>query len=350
MAIGVTKSHTRIEKDRKFEDYQSMKKWFSRKGKETREVIFDGAQTATNVAAEVVSGHGETIAYLGANDIVYIATEADDATQDGKSVWIDYIDSSGVLHEGVESLLSDAGTTNTEVPIGNMNILDTVAAVNGSVLTMTAVNTTHSGTYDGWYVVSQGDATDMEGSYLTILTSSLESPVKLTCTTAPDANWAADTCSIQRTLNNDVYRIRRMYCEQETLDTKEIMVCDKDNTNSYAVIAQGNTYGNAGSRYTALSTDYRCFIGRLLISVPHASTDGVDITDYQVSITFTPLSMTGQAAADITLTFDFPELLDWQPCMELEPAKDVIVKIKSIAIDEAYNEVYVSLTCLEVTK
>ena len=351
MAIGVTKSHTRIVKNQQWEDYQSLKRYWSAVGRPMTEVIYDGVQTATNAAVEFHSGHGETVAFNAADTQVYMATEADDANQDGKPVWIDYAEDDGTLHEGVATYLDTATSTATEVPIGCLGTpyIEALSARGGTSVTMTAVAGTIANQYAGWYVVACGDATHQEGNSLLVTASTVATPTVLTVSTVPDADWADDNVSLQKTLHDNVYRIRRMYCELETNDTKEIMVCDNDNTNSYGIIAQGNTYGNAGSRYFALSNTYRCFIGRLQLSAPYRLGTDADPIAHQVGVTFTPLSETGQTAADITLTFDFLDKLDWQPCIELEPATDVIVTIKSILNDATWSEVGVSLTYLEIT-
>jgi len=353
MVAVPTKSHTRIETDRKWHNYETLKAHFASR-KTFKEIIFDGVQTATGALAEVNPGPADTIAFLTGADIVYIAAEADLPALDGDSIWIDYATSVGVLHEGVKTKLDAVTAVNgtaTEVPVGCMSgtYVDAVAIVAGSVLTMTNLNRSTFNDLKGWYVVACGDATDQEGAYLTILSNTAASPTLITTTTVPNANWAADNVSIQKELHNDVYRVRRMYAETESPTDNYQCVCDKDQTNIYAVIADGNTYGGAGSRYFALNSDYRCFIGQLIITAPlRAVTDG-EALGYQVSITFTPLSKSGQAAADITLAFDFQEKLVWEPCIELEPATDVIIKIKAILNDAAFYEVGVSFTCLEVT-
>jgi len=351
MVAVPTKSHTRIEKDRKYHNYETLKAHFSKKSKTFKEVIFDGVQTATGGLVEVNPGPADTIAFLSGADVVYIASEADLAALDGDSVWIDYATSVGVLHEGVETLLDTETSTATVVPVGCLSGLyvDLVNAVAGDNLTMTLLNRTKTDDLKGWYVVACGNAADQEGAYLTILSNTAASPTVITCTTTPNINWAADTVSIQPTLHNDVYRVRRMYAETESPTDNYQCVCDFNQGNIYAVIADGNTYGGAGSRYFALDSNYRCFIGQLIVTAPlRAVTDG-EALGYQASITFTPLSKTGQAAADITLAFDFQEKLVWEPCIELEPATDVIVKIKAILNDAAFYEIGVSFTCLEIT-
>lgn len=348
MGLVPTKSHTRIVVDRKWYNYETLKKHFNRKT--CKEVIFDGVQTATGALAEVNPGPADTIAFLGAADIVYIASEADLGALDGDSIWIDYATSAGVLHEAVETLLDSLTSTATEVPVGCLSgtYVDVIASVLGDTLTMTGLNRTKLDDLAGWYVVACGDATDQEGAYLTILSNTAASPTVITCTTTPNANWAADNVSIQKELHNDVYRVRRMYAETESPTDNYQCVCDKDQTNIYAIIADGNTYGGAGSRYFSLDSDYRCFIGQLLITAPLRAVADGEALGYGVSITFTPKSETGQAAADITLTFDFQEKLVWEPCIELEPATDVIIKIKAILNDVAFYEVGVNFTCLEV--
>ena len=351
MAIGVTKAHTRIVKNQQWEDYQSLKRFWSSKTNNICEVIYDGVQTASNAAVEFISGHGETIAFNAADTQVYLATEADDANQKGKTVWIDYAEDDGTLHEGVATILDTDTSSDTEVPVGCLGTpyVEALSARGGTNVTMTAVAGTIANQYAGWYVVACGDATHQEGNSLLVVSSNVATPVVLEVSTVPDADWADDNVSLQKTLHQDVYRIRRIYCELETLDTKEIMVVDKDNTNSYAVIGQANTQGSAGSRYSALSSAYRCFLGRLQISAPYRLGTDADPIAHQVGVTFTPKSETGQTAADITLTFDFLDKLDWQPCIELEPKTDAIITIKSILNDATWSEVLIDFTCLEVT-
>jgi len=361
MAIGTTKSHVRIEENRHWEDYQSLKQHWSKAAKRQIEYIFNGQQTSTNGAAEVLAGHGGTIAFLGANDIVYIAVEIGDATQTGKSVWIDYVSSTGVLYEAVETKIDSGTGADTEVPIGceSGTYVDTVASISGDALTMTGLDLSAGTANDlaGWYVVGSGDATHQEGTYLTILSNTAANPTVITCTTTPGANWDDDNVSVQESLNNDVFRIRRMYSEVEAVATKAITVCDNDATNLYAVIADTNSYGSAGSRYFSLSSLYRCFLGHVHLEAPHSFGADTDDLNYVLTITFTPKSQANVgnitsgtkdgAASDITFTKEFIDVLDWQPCIELEPATDVIFKIHKTQ-DQEHSEVTLDYTILEV--
>lgn len=259
MGLVPTKSHTRIEKDRKWQNYETLKAHFSKKSKTFKEIIFDGVQTATGGLVEVNPGPADTIAFNGATTTVFIASEADLTALDGDSIWIDYATSAGVLHEAVETLLDTETSTATEVPVGCISHLyvDAVASVAGDNLTMTGLNRTKFNDLKGWFVIGCGDATNRPGQILEILSNTAASPTVITCTTTPNADWAADNVSIQPTKHPDVYRIRRMWSETESPTDNYQCVCDKDQTNIYAVIADANTYGGAGSRYFALNSDYR---------------------------------------------------------------------------------------------
>ena len=351
VAIGAAVSFKRILKNRHWEDYKSMKRYFSARNKGLCEVVYEGNQVTTGAAAEVVDG-AATIGFNAADTQVYIAQEADDGTYDGNKVWIDYTDSDGVLHENVCTILDSDTSTATEVPIGCLGTpyVEAISARGATTVTMTAVGSARVDTFAGWYVVACGDATDQEGNYLTVTSSSAATPTVLTVSTVPNANWAADNVSLQKELHQDVYRIRRIWTETEGAAGKAFFVVDKDTSNAYAVIPDTLTYGGAGSRYTALDTaTYRSFLGRLQIDGGQRMTVDADIDGLVATITFTPLPETGQTAADTTIAINFSEKLDWQPCIELAEASDVIVKIHSALDDVAFTTLHVTFTCLEVT-
>ena len=352
MVVAPTKSQTRIISNRRFDDYRSLKDYWAGTGKKVvKEVLFTGHQTATNAAAEIVQ-IGATIGFLGANDIVYAASEADLGALDGDSIYIDYASSTGVLHEGVETKLDTETSTATEVPIGceGGTYVDAVAAVNGSVLTMTGLNNTgRVNNLAGWYVVACGDATDQEGAYLTILSNTVASPTLITCTAAPNATWAADNVSVQRTLNNDVYRIRRMWSETESPTDNYQCICDKDASNYYGIIPDGSTYGSAGSRYFALSSAYTCYLGKIDVWAPQGFQANDESLCHVLTITYTPVKATGTTtASDITLAMEFNDHFHWEPCIELEPCTDVIFKVHKVLNSEDFIDVTLDYAILEV--
>jgi len=338
MVASPTKSHVRIEKNRHWEDYKSLKKHWSHAGKFIREYIFDGAQTSTSAAAEIVGGHDQTIAFLGANAQVFAKSEADLAALDGDSIWMDYVSSTGVLHEAVETKLDSLSDTSLEVAVGCMSgtMLDVIASIAGSALTMTGLDLSAvaANTLAGYYIVGNGNAPYGYNQSLLIASNTAANPTVITTTTVPNANWDDDSVSIMPNLYSDVYRIRRVWTETESPDDNFQCICDKDGTNLYALVADGNSYGSAGSRYFALSSDYRCFLGRVHMEAPQSFGADADPLGFQLSVTFTPkVYDSSQAAADITLAFDFIDKLDWEPCMELQPCTDVIFTIKKTTND-----------------
>lgn len=338
------------EENRRWEDYTSLKQHF--KHDRIKEIRFIGHQLSTAAAAEV-NGVSATIAFLGANDIVYVKSQADLAALDGDSIYLDYCSSTGVIYEGVESKLDSVTSTATEVPIGceSGTYVDTVAAVDGYTLTMTNLDLS-SATANGlagWYVVGSGDATHQEGAYLTISSNTAANPTVITCTTEPNANWADDNVSVQETLNNDVYRIRRMYAETESPADNEQYICDKDETNIYGIIPDTQTHGHAGSRWFAPASTTRTFLGRVICKVSELLEGDATAGGMYLTVTYTPKAeSTNTSAADTTVVMSFMEDLDWQPCIELEPATDVIFRIHKL-VDADHVTVFFERTILEVT-
>jgi hypothetical protein len=349
---GEPTSHLRIEKNRHWEDYQSLKKYWSSAAKFISEYIFNGTQTSTDTAAEFKSGTDATIAFLGANDMVYARTEADLAALDGNSIWMDYVSSTGVLYENVETKYDSVTATTTEVPIGceSGTYVDTVASVLGDTITMTNLDMSAGAadTLAGWFVVGCGDATDQEGAYLTILSNTAANPTVITCTTTPNANWANDNVSIQSTVHPYVYRIRRLWTETESPANNYQCICDKDKTNIYGTVDDTNTYGGCGSRYFALSSSYRCFLGHIHLEAPESVGADGDNLEHMLTLTFTPKTVdSDQAAADITITRSFNGTLDWQPCFELQPCTEVTFKIHKV-LNQDYVAVGLDYEILEV--
>lgn len=350
---GEPKSHLRIEKNRHWEDYQSLKKYWSSAAKFIREYIFDGCQTATNAAAEVKSGTDATIAFLSANAQVFAKSEADAAALDGDSIWMDYVSSTGTLYENVETKYDSLSDTSLEVAVGCQSgtYVDVIESIAGDALTMTNLDMSAvaANTLAGWYVVGNGAAPYGYNQYLTILSNTAANPTVITCTTTPNAGWDDDSVSIQPGLYNDVYRIRRLWTETESPGNNYQCICDKDGTNIYATVDDTNTFGGAGSRYFALSSSYRCFLGRVQLFAPVGQQADNEAMSHLLTITFTPkIVATGQAAADITLAIEFNDKLDWQPCIELQPCTDVIFKINKVMNSEDFGEVTLHYDILEV--
>ena len=234
---------SRIEKDRRFEDYRSMKQAYQHKS--CKEFIISGTGTTANAEFEFTS---DTVDYPAAEDQVYIRTELNDATQVGKYVYIEYCDDDGVI----------------KGPLGAVHAADTSDEV--------------------------------------IITGA-----------------------------SDFFRLRRMWCQVASLATKAIQLTDDDMdaATHYGFIEDGETAW-AAQRYfvpSATQVDHS-YLGRILVEVPHMLAAAAAIDAVILTLTYTPkviaYSDYDQLKAAKTLILPFNENLDWEPCIELEPATDVV--------------------------
>lgn len=336
-----------IIRNRRWDNYASLKQHF--KEAMIKEVLYSGHQTSTAAYAEL-DGTSETIAFLGANDQVYARSEADLAALDGDSIYLDYCNKEGDLYEGVETLLNiaDGLGTDHEMPIGNENLLDTVdGAPDGAAVTLTTLTATENEWAGKYLVVYSGDQEGVNS----LIVSNTAGEGGVVVTTLKDnwnANMAADLVSIQSAPYDDVYRIRRIWCETEAPADNTLYICDKDKTNVYGVIQDNATYGPTCSRYFAPSAaTCRSFLGRIQMKAAYLLEADATPGGYYVKITFTPKAESEEAAgADVSLEFSFSEVFDWEPCIELEPATDVIVYIKKL-VDADHVAVHADLTYLE---
>ena len=331
MVAVPTQAVQRIVKNRHWEDYQSLKKHWSHAGKFIREVLWDGYQITTAAAAELTGGTDATIALPAANMQAFVKSEADLAALDGDSIYIDYVSSTGVLHENVESKYDSLTNTSLEVAIGckSGTYLDVIASIAGSALTMTNLDLSAvaANTLAGKYIVGSGAAPYGYNLYLTIASNTAANPTVITTVEVPNANWDDDSVCIVDELYNDVFRIRRAWTETESPTDNYQCVCDFNGGNIYAVVCDGNSH-TSHSRYYSLGTDYRCFLGQIKASFP-IQNEGEDTKEdgAAIQIVYTPKCETGQAECDVTITMDFAGEIDWQPCLEIEPCTDVYFKI-----------------------
>ena len=134
---------------------------------------------------------------------------------------------------------------------------------------------------------------------------------------------------------------------------------DKNETNIYATICDADTTGGP-SRYFSLSSDYRCFLGQVKLTTTRQGAGGADneLGSHELTVTYTPKAWDNplkdatsgtesQTAADVKLMIAFENELDWQPCIELEPATDVTFGTRKV-LAENYPEIFIDIKCLEV--
>ena len=107
---------SRVLKDRRWEDYKSLKQ--AKSHHQIVEFIISGRQLTTNAAAELDFTVGDTINYIAAEAQAYIRTEADDGNQDSKYVYIRYCSEDGTISDWCTADLAAPDNT-VEVAIGS---------------------------------------------------------------------------------------------------------------------------------------------------------------------------------------------------------------------------------------
>ena len=348
MATLNATGHKLILEKRRFDDYASMKQYFQ--NSDTKEVLFAGTQLLT-AAYATLDGSDHTIAaQVSAEDVVYISTIADDATQQGKSLWTIYQDDTGAIQDVVLSKF-DAADSSTEIVLGanGTGQTDTVAAVNASTLTMTATAATLN-QFAGWYTVGiSGDGDQIGVANLIVSNTAHATTPDIVLTDAPNADTATDIISIQQYPHDDFYRAREMYCEVEGVEAKTIRLGNVGSTAIYGGIGEGHRYMANCGIFTQPSATCDTYFGFIRVSTLTDSTV-TEAQGAQVKIFYTPAEAHANGGAvETELEISLNGTFDWQPCIRLEPATDVVVQVKD-AQGEVLEEIFVETAFLEVYK
>ncbi len=115
MAVTGGEGLSRIFKNRRYENYMSMKQYFS--DRTIQEVSIYGSSTTNGAALEIDFAVGDVINYIGAEGQVYLRTELDDiANQNVKYCYIEYQDDTGAVRPILKGIMDNTNTT-TEVAI-----------------------------------------------------------------------------------------------------------------------------------------------------------------------------------------------------------------------------------------
>lgn len=330
-----------ILEDRHFDDYASMKAHF--RNAHIKEWLLSVVQ-ASSVTTTLTGYDAALATQLTAEAVVFLRTEADDANQDLQSVWVTYQDDTGAIHGPIEHLLNDTADTTVEACLGNEDVNDTIAAgQGGKVITLTALAGTLN-QYAGLYMVTQSG--DGVGNSNLIVSNTAATPTILTVTDNTHAAANGDVIQIQTYPCDDFYRVREMYCEVEPLDDKQIILCDHDASNIYAAISEGGRYACDGNFFTQPVATCLSYLGRVKATAPTIVEGDAANGGAVLSCTFTPRAAnTDGDSADITMTFQFYGTFEWEPCIQLEPATDVLFSITDIA---TATNVHVEASILEV--
>lgn len=347
MVLLETKGHSRIVRDRQFQDYNSLKEYFQLHRIE--EFLYEGYHLSAGGVAEIQADTTTATEYIAAEAQVFIRSETDLAALDGDSIYIDYYDDDGVIHT-IESLLDIAGGagTDTEVPLGNENVLDTVAAVDAFTVTLTALNPGLNAYAGKYMVVYSGDQV---GTNSLIVSNTADNPTVLTVADSQNANLADDLISIQTDPCEDFYRLRSMNCETEAPADNNIWLCDKDKSHVYGVISDANTQAAITRYFVPAATtgqNTRYFLGKIEAKATIINEGDTTATGFIVDVRYTPKALNSNVpAADVLQSLEFNELLNWQPCIELEPATDVIIRVGDLG---TAGYVHLSISILEVNR
>lgn len=321
-----------IKVSRRFEDYRSLKQYFQRSL--IREILYNGWQITAGAVAEVLSGERAlTRLGTGTEQIVYIKSLVDLAAYDGKAIYVEYLDEEGIIYGPITSLLDIVGGTGTDVEhaLGNENVLDVVAACDGTklILDMTSYDSSIDGPDElaGKYLVVY--AGDQKGTAHLIVSNTKANPTIITIASpAANVNIAADLVQIQTFPCEEFYRLRRMWAEKESPADNAQELCDHDGNTWYGEISDENTRSAMSAYFVPSGTLCRSFLGKVRINGPIINEGDGTLAGYIFEVTFTPKAIdANETPADVTLTFWFNGEFKWEPCIELEPATDVIFKI-----------------------
>ncbi|MCP3685851.1 MAG: hypothetical protein GY861_24645 [bacterium] len=357
MANTPIRAYSEIRRDCHWEDYRSLKQYY--RNHICNEVIYAGSQLTTAAFADISSSDTHTIARPAANGYAYIWSEADLAALDGDSVYIDFVDSTGKIHLALESVYDDQTGTDEQVPVGHAGGTrhDTVAAVNGDVLTMTNLDSATANDLAGLTVL--GLTGEQAGNAVVIASNTAAAPTLATCTTTPNANWAGDTVAVG-TFPADVYRIRRMWVETESPADNGQLVGDVDGSNIYAGVEDANSRSAITSYFAPSSYDATgetidfVYLGYVHAVMPYIQDDEEDHLN-TLRVFFTPYSLGSTEVSGVPsdgyvdLSLPNGGEFTWQPCIRLEPNTDVIFQIKK-ELDADHTQFWFEYKMLEVTQ
>lgn len=341
---------SKIHRDRRFEDYRSLKQYF--RNNSCEEFIVRGYNTSTATAAELKPDNVQALTALGAEALGYVKSEADLAALDGDSVYVTYLDDDGVVIGPIESKLDAATSTDTEVPIGNEGVQDVVAAVDGTSVTTTALNPGDTTSYVGKYMVVYSGEQKGTASLITAHTD--DNPTVLTVADSQNGNLAGDSISIQTYDTTNFYRLRKMTCETEAPTDNRILLVDDDGDVFYGQISDESTEAAVIRYFVPAATtgkNSKYFLGYIKAqAMTHALTGDDEELGYEIKITYTPKAEDSNVpAADETLIISFNSELKIDLCLELEPATDVIIYL-SKKLDANHEYVYLEYCMLEVDR
>jgi len=155
---------------------------------------------------------------------------------------------------------------------------------------------------------------------------------------------------------DDFFRLRQMSSEVESASGGGKAICLTDaamagfGTDMYGFIDDGLSSFIPSRYFVPAASEGRSFLGKLHFKQPYLLEGDATPGGIYVKIILTPKAINlgeAGAASDITLYLSFSEALNWEPCIELEPATEVTISIKKL-VDADHVALYCEATFLEV--
>jgi hypothetical protein len=142
--------------------------------------------------------------------------------------------------------------------------------------------------------------------------------------------------------------------ESATGGGKAVLLTDADMGGAddvFAFIDDNESEAFVGRYFVPSATQVEhSYIGRIFLQAPYLLEGDATEGGYFLTVDYTPKPTNlGEvaAAANRTHVIHFSQYLDWQPCIELQPATEVTLKIHKL-VDADHPEVYIDATYLEV--
>lgn len=345
--------HSRIVRDRKWEDFRSLKQYYRNHNLE--EIIILIYDTSTDTAAEMQPDPSTAITYLGSEALVYVRNQTDVPAQDGTTVYVTYLNEAGTIKVADTELpvAGHAAGTAAPMPLGFEGLPDVVngAPVAGAV-TLTGLTALENEWVGKYLLVYSGNQVGV--SSIILSNTAGEGGVVVTTLKADwNANTDTDLVSIQTTVYDDFFRLRELSFGVEGGDADNTWVCNLAGNAWYGVISDLNTQAVVPRYFVPAATsgqNTKYYLGYIKAKISQSQQADNDLIGYEVTVTYTPKALNANIpAADVTLLIEFDTVLDFQPCVELEPATDVIISIQRL-VGEQYGKVFLEYCFLEVDR
>lgn len=205
------------------------------------------------------------------------------------------------------------------------------------------------------YIRCEADDSNQDNKYVYV--EYCDDDGLITTVTGDISDTPDSTTEVELTDADNFYRLRRMSSEVESAvgGGKSICLTDDDmagfGTDMYGFIDDGQSDFIPSRYFVPAASEYgHVYLGRIIAQQPYLLEADATPGGVYMKIVFTPKALNlGEegAACDKTTYVSFSEHLDWEPCIELEPATEVKIYIKKL-VDADHVTCWIEATFLEV--